>query len=169
MVYFRFLLMILLSTAAMYGVMYLNSFSMDHVRWSETRLFMALLMGSTMAVVMLSFMRGMYKNHKANFTIYVSSALVFLIALYLVRSQNTVHDESWLSAMIPHHSIAILTSERARIRDPRVKDLASRIIESQTKEIAEMKWLLSALRNPASPSENAKSTPAEPDPKTQQP
>ena len=41
--------------------------------------------------------------------------------------------------MIPHHSIAILTSERAGISDPRVRELAGAIIEAQPNEIAEMK------------------------------
>ncbi|MCZ4348220.1 DUF305 domain-containing protein, partial [Devosia neptuniae] len=59
--------------------------------------------------------------------------------LYLVRSQDTVNDIAWMKAMIPHHSIAILTSERANISDPRVRELADAIIEAQRGEIEEMK------------------------------
>jgi uncharacterized protein (DUF305 family) len=44
--------------------------------------------------------------------------------------------------MIPHHSIAILTSERATLDDPRVRKLADGIITAQRREIAEMKALL---------------------------
>ncbi len=47
--------------------------------------------------------------------------------------------------MIPHHSIAILTSERAHISDPRIRKLADDIIEAQRKEIAEMKALIEVL------------------------
>src|SRR3546814_9753140 len=47
-----------------------------------------------------------------------------------------------MSAMIPHHSIAIMTSARAEITDPRVRKLADSIIEAQVKEIAEMELLL---------------------------
>jgi uncharacterized protein (DUF305 family) len=47
--------------------------------------------------------------------------------------------------MIPHHSIAILTSERAHIRDPRVRKLADEIIEAQVSEIGEMKQLIADL------------------------
>lgn len=72
--------------------------------------------------------------------------LVFALALWLVRSQATVEDVSWMKAMIPHHSIAILTSERAHISDPRVRKLADGIIEAQRKEIAEMKALINDLK-----------------------
>ncbi|WP_367183435.1 DUF305 domain-containing protein [Sporosarcina sp.] len=50
-----------------------------------------------------------------------------------------------MKAMIPHHSIAILTSERANITDPRVRDLADGIIEAQKREIKEMKQLIKDL------------------------
>src|SRR3546814_7149385 len=47
-----------------------------------------------------------------------------------------------MRAMIPHHSIAIMTSDRAQIRDPRVRKLADEIIEAQRREIAEMRYLI---------------------------
>jgi CRISPR/Cas system-associated endonuclease Cas3-HD len=145
--YLRFAAMITTSTIVMFGLMYLNIYSVDHVFWSETRAYMALVMGAAMAVVMLTFMLGMYKNKAANVGILLVSALVFAGALYLVRSQDTVEDVSWMKAMIPHHSIAILTSERANITDPRVKALAERIIDAQRKEIDEMKNLIRELEN----------------------
>lgn len=144
--YGRFGLMIVTSMVVMYGVMYLNTYELAHVRWSETRLFMTFLMGATMAVIMLSFMRGMYKNSRVNLAIYVVSLVVFVAALFLVRSQVTVQDSAYMSAMIPHHSIAILTSERAQIRDARVRQLADDIIEAQRREILEMNWLLEDIR-----------------------
>lgn len=106
---------------------------------------MALIMGSAMAVVMLSFMLHMYKVRLANAAILALSAGIFAGALFLVRSQATVEDTSWMKAMIPHHSIAILTSERARLADPRVRDLAARIIEAQRREIDEMEALIDDL------------------------
>jgi uncharacterized protein (DUF305 family) len=63
----------------------------------------------------------------------------------LVRSQATVGDVAWMKAMIPHHSIAILTSERARITDPRVRELADGIIATQRREIAEMEALIADI------------------------
>lgn len=143
--YVKFGVMIFVSTFLMYWLMYLNVFQLDHIFFSQTRLYMALIMGSVMAFVMLLFMWGMYKNKKLNAIILGTSALVFALSLWLVRSQTTVDDTSWMRAMIPHHSIAILTSERAEIEDPRVKQLSEDIIEAQEREIAEMKRLIEEL------------------------
>jgi hypothetical protein len=145
--YARFGLMIATSTVAMYGLMYLNTYESGHVSFSETRLYMALVMGATMAVIMLSFMWHMYTRRAMNIGIYVAGVVLFSLALWLVRSQTTIQDVSYMKAMIPHHSIAILTSERARITDPRVRELADQIIESQREEIAEMKTLIADLEN----------------------
>jgi uncharacterized protein (DUF305 family) len=143
--YARFAAMIATSTVVMYGLMYLNTYALDHVAFSETRAYMALIMGATMAVIMLSYMLGMYRNTKVNIGIYIASIIVFAGALTLVRSQATVDDVSYMRAMIPHHSIAILTSERAKITDPRVRELADEIIEAQRREIAEMRALIAVL------------------------
>lgn len=143
--YMRFGAMIATSTIVMFGLMYLNVYSFDHAYFSETRAWMALVMGATMAVIMLAFMLGMYSNTKANLAIFVGGVVVFAGALYLVRSQDTVEDVAWMKAMIPHHSIAILTSERANISDPRVKALADQIISSQRKEIDEMRTLIQEM------------------------
>ena len=143
--YLRFLAMIATSTVVMYGLTYLNTFQFAHVRWSETRVYMALIMGSAMAVVMLGFMLHMHKNRTLNACIFGGAAMVFAAALLLVRSQATVGEVSYMRAMIPHHSIAILTSERASITDPRVRQLADEIIETQRREIAEMNSLIEEL------------------------
>jgi len=143
--YVRFAAMIVTSTCVMFGLMYLNSFAADHVWFSQTRMWMALYMGAAMAAVMLAFMLGMYQNSRANMAIFAGAALLFASSLTLVRSQVTVGDEAWMKAMIPHHSIAILTSSRAHLSDPRVRKLADEIIEAQSTEIAEMKALIADL------------------------
>jgi uncharacterized protein (DUF305 family) len=145
MSYWRFAAMIATSTVVMYGLMYLNTYALEHVFWSETRAWMALVMGSTMAVIMLAFMLGMYKKKMLNMAIFGGSVAVFALSLWLVRSQVTVDDAEYMSAMIPHHSIAIMTSERGQISDPRVRKLADEIIEAQEREIAEMKYLIEDL------------------------
>jgi len=142
--YARFGAMIVTSTVVMFGLMYLNTYQLDHVFFSETRTYMALVMGATMAAIMLGFMLRMHANPRANTAIFLGSAVVFAGALWLVRSQAT-DDVSYMRAMIPHHSIAILTSERARITDPRVRKLADTIIEGQRREISEMKALINDL------------------------
>ncbi len=145
MKYGRFLLMITTSTIIMYIAMYLNSYEYAHVFWSETRFYMSLMMGAIMAVVMLSFMLSMYQDKGKNLAIVIGSVVLFSGSLYLVRSQTTIEDVSWMKAMIPHHSIAILTSKRAKLSDPRVKELADEIIKAQNREIAEMKSLIEDL------------------------
>ena len=140
--YLRFGAMIATSMVFMYAVMYLNTFELAHVTWSETRLFMTLLMGATMALVMLGFMLGMYSDRRVNLSIVVASLALFALGIWLVRSQTTVQETSYMSAMIPHHSIAILTSERSEIEDVRVCELAVAIIEAQRREISEMEWLI---------------------------
>jgi uncharacterized protein (DUF305 family) len=145
MSYWRFAAMIATSTVVMYGLMYLNTYAYEQVFWSETRAWMALLMGATMSVIMLGYMLNMYKRKGLNVAIFGGSVAVFAAALWLVRSQATVDDVDYLKAMIPHHSIAILTSKRAQISDPRVRKLADEIVEAQEREIAEMKYLVRNL------------------------
>lgn len=145
--YLRFAAMIFTSTLVMFGLMYLNLYVVDHLFFSETRLYMALIMGASMALVMLGFMRGMYANRALNALIGVLAVVVFAGSLWLVRSQASVDQVSWMKAMIPHHSIAILTSERAHIEDPRVRQLADEIIAAQRREIDEMKALISELES----------------------
>lgn len=143
--YVKFTLMILTSTIVMFIMMYFNTYQLDHVYFSETRAYMALYMGAVMAIIMLAFMSNMYKKTKINLLVYGISVVMFAVGLWGVRSQATVDQVDWMQAMIPHHSIAILTSSRADIEDPRVRDLADGIIEAQKREIAEMQALIEEL------------------------
>ncbi len=151
MTYSRFLAMIATSAVTMYLLGYLNSYSMDHLYFSETRLYMALIMGASMAIIMLLFMRAMYTDRRKNMAVIAGSIIVFAAALMLVRTQATVGDVSYMRAMIPHHSIAILTSRRAHLTDPRVRKLADGIIEAQVREIGEMQALIQDLTNAPAP------------------
>ncbi|MCQ4277989.1 DUF305 domain-containing protein [Pseudomonas stutzeri] len=145
MSYWRFAAMIATSTVVMFGLMYMNTYAFEHIFWSETRAWMALLMGAVMAVIMLSFMLNMYQKKGVNIAIYIGSIVVFALTLWVIRSQSTVGDTDYMKAMIPHHSIAIMTSERAQITDPRVRKLADEIIAAQRREISEMKYLINEL------------------------
>lgn len=146
--YTKFILMLALSFVAMYITMYLNTYEMDHVYFSLTRFYMTCLGISAMAVIMFTVMRKMYKNKKKNIAIIVGSLVLFVGALGLVRAQSPIiGDVLYMEGMIPHHSIAILTSERAEIKDPEVRELADGIIKAQKKEIAEMKEMLKRLKN----------------------
>jgi hypothetical protein len=143
--YLRFGAMIATSTIVMFLLTYTNSMQFEHVRWSEERFYMALLMGGAMAIVMLAFMWGMYKSTRVNVAIVIGGLLLMGGALWLSRSQFFVEDQAYMRGMIPHHSIAILTSERADIDDVRVRKLADEIIKAQRKEIKEMEWLIADI------------------------
>ena len=144
--YTKFVLMLLGSFIAMYITMYLNTYEIDHVYFSLTRFYMACLGISVMAVIMLLFMLNMYQNKKKNSAIFLGSLVLFVSALTLARTQTPIGDVLYMKAMIPHHSIAILTSKRADIKDPKVRKLADDIIKAQEKEIAEMKTAIKRLQ-----------------------
>lgn len=159
--YVRFFAMIGTSTALMYALTYTNVFAIAHIRFSEERLYMALLMGSMMAIVMLGFMWRMYPDRRINVGIVVGALVVGALSFALSQTQLLVHDQRYMEAMIPHHSIAILTSERAGIADLRVRSLADGIISAQVREIAEMDWLLDdiAAHGPATTPSDAAARP----------
>lgn len=141
----RFFGMIATAIVTMLILTYANSWATDHLFFSQTRMWMALMMGMAMIGIMLGFMWGIYPSTTAKITLLSLAAAGFVLFLFLVRSQRTIGDEAWMKAMIPHHSIAVLTSARAEISDPRVRRLADQIIEAQVREIAEMRLLLADI------------------------
>lgn len=145
--YKKFLIMISASFIIMYGVMFLNADRFEHVYLSTTRLYMTLLMVSPMAILMLVLMPKMYDNKKLNTIITIISIAVFIISLGFLRTQTLIADEQYMKAMIPHHSSAIMVSQEAHLKNPKVKKLAADIIKSQEREISEMKQLLEELRD----------------------
>jgi hypothetical protein len=145
--YKKYFLMLSASFIAMYIVMYLHTYEIGHVFFSTTRLYMTFLMICPMALIMLGFMHKMYENRKINAVIVIGFIAVFVTALIFVRSQTLIGDVHYMKGMIPHHSIATLTSKRATITDPEVRELADKIIKSQEEEIAQMKELLKKLDN----------------------
>lgn len=144
--YPKFFVMMAVSFVVMYAVMYLHTYSLDHLFFSEMRAYMTMLMIAAMAVTMLLMMWKMYQNKKTNYAILGGAIAVFALFVYIERSQVFVDDSSWMKSMIPHHSIAVLTSERANIKDVRVRALADDIIKAQRKEIKEMKWLIEDIK-----------------------
>lgn len=145
--YRTFVLMILTASVLMFCLMYLNTYQPSHAWFSQTRMFMTFIMAGSMTLVMLAFMRHMYKDKRANLAIVIGGVALIGLGLWLVRSQATVGDVAWMKGMIPHHSIAILTSERADISDPRVRKLADEIIDAQRREISEMENLINDLED----------------------
>lgn len=145
--YTKFILMLVCSAISMYITMYFNTYELSHVFFSWTRMYMTFIGIGGMAIIMFLFMRNMYKNKSKNLGIVLGSLILMSLSTYLVRQQVPIEDVKWMKAMIPHHSIAILTSTKAELSDPEVKKLAQEIIEAQRKEIKEMKSMIERLEN----------------------
>jgi len=145
MTYSKFFLMIIVSFIFMFGIMFLNIVELNHFYISINRIYMALLMASAMAFIMMAMMYKMYPDKKKNNSILIISVVIFALTLAGIRTQTPIGDVQYMKGMIPHHSSAILTSENANIKDPEVRKLADGIIEAQKKEIAEMKTMLERL------------------------
>lgn len=141
----RFAAMILLSSGVMFVLMYQLVFAFDHAFFSVNRLVASLLMGCVMAVVMLAFMWPMYRGRAVKLAVLTLAAAGAVALLAVNRGQVLVGDSAFMRAMIPHHSIAINNARKAGLSDPRVRDLADRIIEAQLREIAEMELLLADI------------------------
>ncbi|WPZ10775.1 MULTISPECIES: DUF305 domain-containing protein [Roseivirga] len=125
--------------------MYFNTYEFNHVYFSWTRMYMTFIGLGGMAIIMFLFMKNMYKNRMKNSLIIVGSVMLISVSTFLVRQQVPIDDVKWMRAMIPHHSIAILTSNNADLKDPEVKQLAIEIIKAQEKEIDQMKKMINRL------------------------
>lgn len=145
--YLKFALMLGVSFVVMYAVMFLNADVFDHVMLSNTRTYMTILMIAPMAISMMLFMWGMYKKKALNYLIIGISALVFVVTLSMLRQQTFISDVQWMKGMIPHHSSAIMVSQKAHLTDPEAIKLAEKIIEAQKREIAQMKKMIYRLEN----------------------
>ena len=141
----RFAAMIVTSTVVMFFLMYQLVYSLDHALFSLNRLMASLIMGCVMAVIMLGFMWSMYEGKRTKVAIVAAAAILGGLLLYMNRAQTLVDDTTFMRAMIPHHSIAINNASKARISDPRVRELADEIIASQVREIEEMKRLIADI------------------------
>lgn len=143
--YTKFLLMLICSAVSMYITMYFNTYQLDHVFFSWTRMYMTLIGVGGMSIIMFLFMQHMYKSKSKNIIIVLGSLFLMAVSTFMVRNQIPVNDVKWMKAMIPHHSIAILTSNNANLKDPEVKKLAEEIIKAQEKEIKQMKAMIKRL------------------------
>lgn len=141
----RFAAMIATSTFIMFFLMYQLIYSLDHATFSFNRLVASLVMGSVMTLVMLGFMWSMYKGKATKIAVLVGAALLGVILLFVNRRQAFIDDVSFMTSMIPHHSIAINNARKASISDPRVRELADEIIAAQVREIAAMKLLIADI------------------------
>ncbi len=133
---------LLASGIVMYFVMYTMIDSTADLYNNLNNLYMTLMMVTSMALLMLWMMRGMYPNRALNIILYAGFALLFILSFAGMRTQALVGDRQFLRSMIPHHSGAVLMCQQAKITDPEILSLCEGIIRSQTSEIDQMKSIL---------------------------
>ena len=140
--YMKLAIAIAINTVVMFFLTYVMIDTTEHFYANINRMYMAILMAAPMVIVMLLVMRKMYPDPKMNAAIHAAAAGVFLLVLWLARTQTPVGDVQFLRSMIPHHSSAILMCQEASISDPDIRALCGEIIKAQREEIAQMQRML---------------------------
>lgn len=126
----------------MFALTYVGVFRFNDIFLNLNRFYMAIIMVAPMVILMLLFMAHMFENKRLNLALYAMSGAVLVGTFFAIRSQAFVEDQQFLRSMIPHHSIAIKTCERANISDQEIKELCKQIVESQEEEINQMRDIM---------------------------
>ena len=140
--YTKLYLMVGLSFAAMYILMYSMVNAYADVYNNVNQFYMAGLMAAPMMTIELLVMGAMYGNKKLNSVLVAISVLAAVVFFFGIRRQGAVSNEQFLRSMIPHHSAAILMCQEAEITSQEIKKLCGGIVSSQQAEIDQMKGLL---------------------------
>ena len=117
-----------------YGFMsFIMTDKIGNITNSIGKVYMSTIMGLIMVLIM---------NYNIQNMAIFGGLLIAVIFLYKV--QFGIYDKSYLNEMIEHHSMALLTSEAIlkKTNNSYVADIATRICNTQEKEIHEMQNLL---------------------------
>ena len=126
--------------------MFIMSFIMTNmpknITFSIGKFYISVIMAILMGILEVIMFDYHMKTISVSYYLFLFFMLVMLV--YLYRNQVYVEDEDYLSEMIEHHSMALLTSEEIlqNTKSERVKKLAENIILTQEKEIEYMRKLL---------------------------
>ena len=138
-------LMMAINFLIMFALNYAMVSSSAHIYLNVNYLYMTLMMLAPMLILMLLVMASMYRNKKLNYALHGIGLVVFASAFAFGRAQSFVGKAQFLRSMIPHHSSAILMCEKSAVSDPDITKLCGEIVESQKREIAEMKNILDRM------------------------
>jgi hypothetical protein len=84
-------------------------------------------------------------NKTVSWRYYIPLFTLFGFSMWLYRRQIYVNETQYLREMIEHHDMALFTSKNILEKpdiSPRVRRFASNIVNTQTKEITEMKQMI---------------------------
>ena len=135
----------------MYVLMYSMVDALDNVHPNLNEVYMAGLMTAPMVLLELVLMREAYQRKAWNAAIAGASIVALVACWILIREQAGIGDRQFLKSMIPHHGAAILMCGKASLVDPEIKQLCRRIVESQSREIAQMTDKLHQIEARAQP------------------
>lgn len=140
--YLRFGATLLASLAAMFVISLEQVRSLDHFYLNASNFYISLTGIGAMGLIMFASMRGMFKDARMN-AVTVGALVVILAGGFLLaRTETFVGDKGFLESMIPHHSRAVLVCQESDLTDPEIIELCGNIVESQTREINQMKQIL---------------------------
>ncbi len=109
----KFLALIVISTVVIFGLMYLYTDPFNHIEFSETGTSVGIYTGATIAIFMVVFALGMYRNRLVNIGIFIGSTLILVGAFVFVQTQDDSHHRSWINAMSPRHAMAFDSNDHA--------------------------------------------------------
>jgi hypothetical protein len=109
--------------------------SLADYRISLNQVYAAIMMGSFMV-----FVEGLV--HTLPLWIWLVFGSLFIGSWIAIRNQWGITDKQYILDMIPHHSMAVLTSKHVVSRPSALHSLAKQILESQQKEIELMKSMV---------------------------
>lgn len=131
--------------AVMFFVMYAMIATLDHLYLNIGNVYMTMMMVAPMALLMLVFMRHMYRSRRGNMIVIMLAIAIFALGWFGMRTQLGVGDAQLVRSMIPHHSGAILMCREAKLSDPELIELCRGIIDAQEREIGQMERILQRL------------------------
>ena len=110
---------------------------------SLSKIYISLVMAFIMGILEV-LMHDMHQK-TVSLNYYISLFLCFGVSVWLYRKQIAVNEANYLREMIEHHDMALFTSKNLLDKpliSPKVRDFAKKIVNTQTKEIDEMKQLI---------------------------
>ena len=140
--YQSIMFVIMIFVGISFNAMNMLVFRFDDLYLSLTLFYGGLIMASNM-IWAHEIIHFIYHG-KMNKIIFAIGIILTIITTFIIRLQIFVDDNQWLRRMISHHSTALTTSHKIKnkTQNPELKQLAEDIINTQEKEISQMKQLL---------------------------